>query len=275
MRFRVSAFQTLILLLAAPSLLHTQGMDARRPMTFVDMRTQRSAGSFAPSVDGKWLLYTVTTPDWNEATSQTDVYLVSLDQGLRSTRQMTFTKGKNETTPRWSRDGSFFVFASNREAPASASGQNQLYKMRPDGGEAVRITDAKEGVSTYAFSRDGRWLVYRSGKAGEEQLYALPVAGIDSAKPQQLTRHPTGVGLWSLAPDSKRIYFVTADTIDVDEKLRTEKKFTVNVRNADTPVSSLWAVDMDARRTTRLTRDTSISVSDFHCAAAVNALLAS
>ena len=68
---------------------------------------------------------------------------------------MTFTKDKNETAPAWSRDGSFFVFASNREAPASAATQNQLYLMRPDGGEARSITDAKDGVSTFAFSRDG------------------------------------------------------------------------------------------------------------------------
>jgi dipeptidyl aminopeptidase/acylaminoacyl peptidase len=262
MAFRVCGSRALFLLSFASGLF-AQGADLRRPMTFVDMRTQRTAGAFAPSPDGKWLLYTVTSPDWKEATSQTDVYLVGIEQGVRSTRQMTFTKAKNETAPRWSRDGSFFVFASNREASTASPGQNQLFKMRPDGGEAVRITDAKDGVSTYAFSRDGRWLVYRSGKAGEEQLYALAVAGIDSARPQQLTRHPTGVGLWSLAPDSKRVYFITADTIDADEKLRTEKKFTVNIRNPETPTSSLWAVDMDARRTTRLTRDTSIAVTDF------------
>ncbi len=85
---------------------------------------------------------------------------------------MTFTKEKNETSPRWAHDGSFFVFLSNREAPESASSRNQLYVMRPDGGEARRITDAKEGVSDYAFSDDGRWLAYRRGKSGEEQLYS-------------------------------------------------------------------------------------------------------
>jgi dipeptidyl aminopeptidase/acylaminoacyl peptidase len=135
--------------------------------------------------------------------------------------------------------------------------------MRPDGGEARRITDAKEGVSTFALSRDGRWLVYRSGKSGEEQLYRMPVAGIDSAKAEQITKQSTGVGTWQWAPDSRRIYFITADTVDADEKLRMEKKFTVNIRNMETPLSSLWAIDLEPNRTTRLTRDTSITVSGF------------
>lgn len=248
-------------LLAQPA---TQTRGAQRPMAFLDMQHLRQIGAPTPSPDGRWLLYTLSTPDWKEARRQTDIYIVSTEQGVPSTRQLTFTRDKNESAPRWSREGKFFVFSSNRDAPASSSGQNQLYMMRPDGGEARRITDAKEGVSTPAFSRDGRWLVYRSGKADEEQLYALPVARIDSAKPVQLTRQATAVGLWEWAPDSKRIYFITADTLDRDEKLRMEKKFNVVVRNLETPISSLWMLDVDTRQPRRLTRDTTISVTDFN-----------
>ena len=236
---------------------------AKRAMEWIDVQQMRNAGGATVSPDGRWVLYTLSTPDWKQARRQTDIYLVSTSTGVASTKQMTYTTDKNEAQPRWSRDGSFFVFASNREAPASASSRNQLYVMRPDGGEARRITDAADGVSTFAFDRQGRWLVYRAGKTDEEQLYALPVAGIDSAKPVQLSRHPTGVGLWRWAPDGKRIYFVTADTVDKDEKLRMEKRFDVAIRNMETPLSSLWALDVDARRTQRLTRDTSIVVSNF------------
>ncbi|MFL5639281.1 MAG: S9 family peptidase [Gemmatimonadaceae bacterium] len=248
-----------------------------RPMTFLDRQFQRDVGSPTPSPDGKWLLYTLTVPDWNQAKRQSDIYLVSVKDGLPSTKQMTFTKDKNETSPRWSRDGRFFVFLSNRDASTTGAGstsanagggspasQNQIYIMRPDGGEARKITDAKDGVSTLAFSKDGKWLAYRSGKADEEQLYALPVNGIDSAKPVQLTHQQAGVGLWKWSPDSRRIYFVTADTLDKDEKLRMEKKFNVAIRNLATPLSSLWALDVGTKNATRLTRDTSITVTDFN-----------
>src|SRR5438105_4227963 len=111
---------------------------ALRPITFLDRQLQRDVGSPTPSPDGKWLLYKLSTPDWSQAKRQTDVYLVSVRDGVSSSRQMTFTKDKNETSSRWSRDGKFFVFLSNRDAPSvpstggsgtSGSGttQNQIY----------------------------------------------------------------------------------------------------------------------------------------------------
>lgn len=235
----------------------------KRPMTFLDVQRMRQVGSPAPSPDGRWLLYTIGTPDWKEAKRQTDIYVVSIEKGLASTRQLTFTKDKNETTPRWARDGSFFVFASNREAPSSAATQNQLYAMRIDGGEARKITEAKEGVTTFAFSHDGKWLVYRSGKAGEEQLYRLPIDGIDTATAEALTKQAGGVGRWEWAPDDRRIYFVGPESADGDEKLRREKKFTVEIRNPDTPLASLWALDLEPLKVTQLTKDPTITVADF------------
>jgi dipeptidyl aminopeptidase/acylaminoacyl peptidase len=246
---------------------------AKRPMTALDQQLMRQIGAPTPSPDGRWMLYTLSTPDWKEARRQTDLFIVSTTEGVPSTRQLTFTKEKQETSPRWSRDGSFFVFASDRDAPSGTAGgvgggeggasQNQLYLMRRDGGEARRITWARDGVSTFAFSRDGRWLVYRSGKADAEQLYALPAANLDSASPVQLTRQAAGVGQWEWAPDGRRIYFSTADTVDADEKARLEKRFNVKVRNAETPTSSLWALDVGTRAVTRLTRDTTLSVTGF------------
>ena len=233
-----------------------------RPMTFLDVQEMRQVASPAPSPDGRWMLYTVSTPDWKEGKRQTDIHLVSVTQGLSSTRQMTFTKEKNETSPQWGRDGSFFMFMSNREAPESSQNRNQLYVMRPDGGEAQRITDEKEGVSDFALSRDGRMLVYRSGKAGEEQLYKLMVEAIHTAKPDKLTTHEPGIASWQWAPDSRQIYFIAKDSSDADEKLRREKKFTVTIRNAETPLSSLWALDIDDEKTKRLTEDSAFSVAD-------------
>ena len=268
-RFRLSTIRPVaalvVVLLVALTPVRAQGQAAaaKRPMTFLDMQKMRQAGAPSPSPDGRWLLYTISTPDWKEAKKQTDIYLVSIEKGLASTRQMTFTKDKNEADPRWAKDGSFFVFASNREAPSSAATQNQLYLMRVDGGEARKITEAKEGVSTFAFSHDGKWLAYRSGKAGEEQLYRLPVEGIDGATPETLTKQAAGVGRWEWAPDDRRIYCVGAEASDGDEKARREKKFTVEIKNGETPLASLWAIDLDPRTVTQLTKDPTITVADF------------
>jgi len=231
--------------LGLPSSLSAQA-PSPRPMTFLDMQQMRSAGSPTPSPDGRWMLYTISTPDWQEAERQTDIYLVSMADGLPSTRPLTFTTKKNETSPAWAADGRTFFFLSNREAPASASGQNQIYMMRVDGGEARRVTDASDGVSDFALSKDRRSLFYRAGRNEGRQVYRLAVAGIETAMPEQLTKQPAGVDDWSLAPDGARLYFISADGADADEKARREKRFTVNIRNAETPTSSLWAADLPA-----------------------------
>jgi dipeptidyl aminopeptidase/acylaminoacyl peptidase len=235
---------------------------AKRPMTFLDMQQMRQVSSPTPSPDGRLLLYTQSVMDWKEGKRQTDLYVVSIQQGASSTKQMTFTGEKNESSPAWCRDSSCFAFLSNREATESASNRNQLYLMRPDGGEAQRVTNEKEGVTDFAFSRDGRWLAYRAGKSGEEQLYRLPVKGIESAMAEKLTTHRTGVGRWQWSPDSSGIYFISPNEIDPDDRLRREKKFTVNIRNPDTPPSSLWALDVGTRKTKRFTEDSSYSVAD-------------
>ena len=268
---------------------------AGRPMTWLDVQNVRQIATPAASPDGRSVLYTISTPDWKDARRQSDLYLVSTQQGVASTRRLTFTTDKNESSPAWSRDGKLIVFLSDRDAapaagasaarpstlptsgpgapyfPPAAGGStsgmtSQLFLMRPDGGEARKVSDSRDGVSTFAFSKDGNWLVYRAGAPTQEQLYALPVSALtagDSTHPTQITHHPTGVGLWRFSPDSKRIYFATADTVDIDERLRLEKRFDVRVRNAETPASSLWALDLADRKTTRLTRDTSYSVGDF------------
>jgi dipeptidyl aminopeptidase/acylaminoacyl peptidase len=242
---------------------------AQRAMTFLDMQEFKRAGSYTPSPDGEWLLYTVSFPDWKAARRQSDLFLVSLREGIPSTKRMTFTTTKEEGSPLWSPRSDFFLFASNREAPANSSNQRQIFLMRPDGGEARRITNAREGVSNFSFSPDGAWLVYRSGKSGEEQLYRMPVAGLEAAglepvEAEQLTKQPAGISRWEWAPDGRRIYFTTPDTVDADEKLRREKRFTVNIQNAETPLVSLWALDLDPHRATRLTRDSTITVAAFN-----------
>jgi dipeptidyl aminopeptidase/acylaminoacyl peptidase len=262
----------------------TLGAQAKRPMNFLDAQNMRTTAGDAVSPDGKWMLYTLSIPDWQKERRQSDVYLVSTSAGLSSTRRLTFTDDKNETSPRWSRDGNFIAFLSDRDAatpavgggrggaaPAAgaagaAGGNNQLYLMRLDGGEAHKLTDIAGGVSNFSFSKDGKWLAYTSGRAGSEQVYVYAVADLagDAPKAIQWTHHNTGMGsTWQWSPDSKRIYFVTPDSIDRDERARRDQRFTVDERDPAASAKSLWAFDIDGRQEHRLTTDTSYSVGEF------------
>ncbi|HLF19466.1 MAG TPA: hypothetical protein VI704_01630, partial [Bacteroidota bacterium] len=231
-------------------------------MTFLDIVGMRSASNTDVSPDGKWLLHTLSVPDWKAGKSFTDIYLVSLDRGVESSRQMTFTKDKNESSPQWARDGKMFSFSSNREAPESKSAQNQLYAMRPDGGEAMKVSEAKDGSGTFAFSKDGKWLVFSAGKEDERQLWAIAVSDIGKEKPKQLTKHKASIVSWLISPDSKRIYFTSTDSTDKANKDRKEKKFDARVRNEGSAPNHLWAFDMDSNKQAKLTDSDDYTVSD-------------
>ena len=235
----------------------------QRPLTFLDMQELRSAGSWTPSPDGRWMLYTVTTPDWAEDESQSDVHLVSLSDGLASSRQLTFTVEHDEDRPAWAPDGASFVFSSNRDADVSGLSGRQLYVMRLDGGEARRITNAEHGVSDFHFSPDGSWLVFRSGENGQSQLHRLPGGLAADAAAEAVTAGDAGVENWEWAPDGAHIYFTRPNTFDEDAHRRTKEGFTVDVRNEVTPLSSLWQVEVSAARERRLTNDESYSVDGF------------
>jgi dipeptidyl aminopeptidase/acylaminoacyl peptidase len=228
-----------------------------RPMTFLDVQHMRSFGGAAPSPDGSLLLHTVTTPNWEEDETQTDIHLVSLTEGVSSSRRLTFSEA-NENSPTWGPDGSWFVFRSNRDAPSSSRNQMQLYLMRLDGGEAQKITDASEGVSTFSFSPDGRWLVFRSGRSGEEQLHRFQVADLARSavdgppKPEAVTKHEGGVESWEWSPDGRNIWFVGPDEVDADDRARREKGFTVDVWNQETALSSLWVIGMEGLESRRV-----------------------
>jgi len=241
---------------------HAAAQDGDRPMTFMDTQLFKRAGSYSPSPDGKWMLYTVSTPNWEEANSQSDIHLVNLREGYASSRQLTFTEDKNEGSPTWGPDGSYFLFTSNRDASGSDRG-SQLYLMRTDGGEARKITELKDGVSGFEFSPDGMWLVFRSGPSGQAQLYKLPVEGITEAEAEKLTEGDAGVDRWEWASDSKSIYFIRADSFDQANKDRRDKGFTVDVKNMVTPLRNLWVFELGAEEPAQLTDDPEVDVSNF------------
>ena len=232
----------------------------QRTLTFMDVQQLKRGGSWTPSPDGSWMLYTVSTPDWSEAESQSDIHVVSLVQGVASSRQLTFTDASDEDSPEWAPDGSYFLFRSDRD---SDDGDHQIYMMRHDGGEARRVTDVEHGVSDFDFSPDGAWLVFRSGEDGREQLHRLPADGLLDTQPVVVTAGEAGVDDWAWAPVGGLVYFTRPDDFDEDDALRRELGFTVDVKNQETPLASLWSVDVATAGERRLTEDSSYSVEGF------------
>ena len=207
--------------------------------------------------DGRRVAFVVTTLSEARDEYLSTIWIVDVDGG--EPRQ--FTRGpRRDTAPRWSPDGRWLAFVSEREK----KGKGQLYVMPADGGEPVRLTDLRPGVASPAWSPDGQWLAFVSRVGGWEeptdeeererskppriidilryksngvgfiydrpqQIFVVPSAG---GSPRQLTagsfenHHPA----W--APDGQHVAFVSARHDERDEDGAADV-FTVPVGGGD------------------------------------------
>ena len=217
---------------------------AKRPMDFPDIFRFKTLQSAELSPDGAWVVYEVQRlefPDWKRVS---DLFVVSADG--RSTKQLTYTEGESESGPRWRPGGGLVGFTSTRDGK-----KRQLFVIRPDGGEARKITDAEDGIESWAWSRDGSRIAYVAGPEGKRQLWLL--AGDGTGKAEQLTRHATEVRDFSWSEDGRKVYFVAPDEPDSTRRKRMKEKFDVRVVNEPQAPAHLWAVEVGTKRETRLT----------------------
>jgi dipeptidyl aminopeptidase/acylaminoacyl peptidase len=216
--------------------------EQKRAMTFMDILNLKRVGRGDLSHNGQYLLYEISSLDWKDNKSYSDLYLASTQSG--PLRQMTYTKKKNETSPKWHPDSAFFSFLSDRGE------KNQIYFMNPDGGEPWQVTEAKTGVVSFDWNKDGPFLAYLTGEEKEKQIWILPQTGEKSV---QLTKHETPVESWFWSPDGKKVYFIAADKFDENEKKRMKNGFNVQIVDPVKIPSHLWVIDVEKKEEKRLT----------------------
>ncbi len=221
----------------------------KKPMTFMDVITLNKIEKFDLSINKQFFLYEISSLDWEHNKRYSDLYLTTPQGG--ASRQMTYTKTKNETDPQWHPDSTFFAFLSDR------SGKNQIYFMRPNGGEAWQVTEAKEGVISYSWNKEGSFIAFLSGKDKEKQLWLLPRSGGDAF---QLTKHKTPIEFWFWSPNGERIYFIASDKYDEIEKKRKEKGFDARIINPVKIPRHLWVIDLETKQEKRLTSGEDFSI---------------
>jgi dipeptidyl aminopeptidase/acylaminoacyl peptidase len=251
------------------------------------------------SPDGRLVAYVITKIDRAQNRRNSSIWMVAADQQAgtrRATWQFT-TSPQNSNSPRWSPDGKWLAFLSSRPGDSAASGRsgtttalpapatgstpapaaatpaggdqarNQIYLLSMDGGEARRLTNLKNGVSTFRWSPDGTRLVvvsrlgpsdsrpdsrdrsdvrhykntsYKFNDSGwfDDRRTHLWVLEVGSGNAKQITEGNAwndSDPQWS--PDSKRIAFVSN---------RTGKEYDEN-RNTD-----VWVIPADGGEPVRI-----------------------
>jgi dipeptidyl aminopeptidase/acylaminoacyl peptidase len=122
----------------------------QRKLTIDDLYRLREVSGPQLSPEGGWVAYTVSVPDAEKDRADKDVWMTSWDG--RKNLRLTTSKS-SEYAPRWSPDGRYLAFLSDRDDPREVA---QVWLLDRAGGEAERITDLPGGVSGYAWSPDGK-----------------------------------------------------------------------------------------------------------------------
>jgi dipeptidyl aminopeptidase/acylaminoacyl peptidase len=125
---------------------------AKRPVTFDDLIAMHRISDPQISPDGKWVAYSVATPDKDANRSVRNIWLVPVAGG--ESRQLT--RGGSDARPRWSPDGKRIAFLSVHD------GTPQVYSIAHDGGEPAPLTHLSTGADNELWSPDGKWMAFVS-----------------------------------------------------------------------------------------------------------------
>jgi dipeptidyl aminopeptidase/acylaminoacyl peptidase len=147
---RCSLFVLMLLALQSGATAQDAGKHA---ITFADMIQMHRIGEAQVSPDGKWVAYTVSTPDLDANRGVSNIWIVPTTGGP----SLQLTQSGHDSSPVWSPDGKIIAFLSSR------SGGSQVYLLSMDGGEAKPLTHLSTGADIVKWSPDGKTIAFTSG----------------------------------------------------------------------------------------------------------------
>lgn len=123
-----------------------------RPLAIEDLLKTRSVSSPSLSPDGSMVVYTVSSADLEEDKNTTHVWIANVDGS--GERQLTLREGENESSPKFSPDGSQIGFLSSR-GDEDDNAPTRLWLLPLNGGEARPVEGIEGSVSDFVWSPDG------------------------------------------------------------------------------------------------------------------------
>ncbi len=126
---------------------------SKHAITFADMIQMHRLGEAQVSPDGRWVAYTVTTPDMDANRGVSNIWIVPAAGGA----SLQLTQSGHDSSPVWSPDGRTIAFLSSR------SGDSQVYLLSMEGGEAKQLTQLSTGADNIKWSPDGKTIAFTSG----------------------------------------------------------------------------------------------------------------
>jgi dipeptidyl aminopeptidase/acylaminoacyl peptidase len=164
-RLSISSLSLCVLLLSTLGL--ARQAEGKRGVTPEDYFAFEFLSDPRISPDGKLVAYVVTTVDQKQNRRHSSIWMTAID-GTRSPWQFT-TSAQNSSSPRWSPDGQWLAFISSRPSAepsvpragsesGSSEARPQAWVLSMSGGEARRVTNLKNGITSFQWSPDGKRL---------------------------------------------------------------------------------------------------------------------
>ncbi len=215
------------------------------------------------SPDGTRIAYVIQTIDRDKNEYRSAIWVAPRD-GSEAARR--FTAGeKRDGSPRWSPDGRWLAFVSNR---GDDKAQAQIYLIPAEGGEARKLTDLKESASEIAWSPDSTRIAFTArvrddayeeeddkkrkprrftriffkldsvGWTGDRRAHIF-VVGLEDGEPLQITSGDGEHGSPAWSADGERLFFVASRGERWDTEL----------------INRLYSVDAEGGEPTQVTGD--------------------
>jgi dipeptidyl aminopeptidase/acylaminoacyl peptidase len=126
----------------------------RQPLTHEALWLMKRVGAPKASPDGRWVVFNVTEPAYDEKKEVSDLWIAPVD-GSAPPRRLTSSKG-GEGGPAWSPDSRRVAFTAKRDDDEV----NQLYVLDvAGGGEARRVGTTPLAARAAEWSPAGKWIV--------------------------------------------------------------------------------------------------------------------
>lgn len=137
---------------------------------------------------------------------------------------------------------------------------SHIWMATADGSRNARFTRGESSASSPAFSPDGEWLAFTTGRSGSNQIWVIPLTGGEA---RQVTDTRAGVGQFRWSPDGDAFAFVMRDPQTEEEEQAAKEKRDVILVDQNYKYGHIYSVAFDpsANETADATR---LTEGDFH-----------